>query len=201
MTGELGDPLTDDFAPGQFRDLTPEEQLTVPGFERLPAGATVSLPKGTALPDPQSTVFAGLSGDEAWDRVIIDDPGDGGRPMPARPVTALAARQPDRLLTLFASTGPAANARTRTTGTARFGGLGLGVADAGPSWVPGPRPRSGRRDRTAARTAARTTAEALPSATQAAALAPGGDRARLVRRRTVTVPYPTIALTTPRKVS
>ncbi|MFD2767183.1 DUF6603 domain-containing protein [Micromonospora eburnea] len=200
VPGGLGEAIMDDFAPGQFRDLTPEEQLTTPGFERLPAGTTVRLPEGTALPDPANTVFVGLSGDEAYDRVIIDDPEDGGRPMPARPGNALAAAEPDRLLTLFAATGPAANARTRTTGATRFAGPGLGVDDAGPSWVPGRGvPRRARR--IAARALDRPVVEALPTATQAAAVAPGGDRARLVRRRTVTVPYPTIALAPTGKVS
>ncbi|MGW1061637.1 DUF6603 domain-containing protein [Micromonospora rubida] len=203
VRGTLGASILDDFAPGQFRDLTPEQRVLTPGFERLEAGREVALPDGTALPVDGSTVFAGLDGDGAYDRVIIDDPDDAGREMPAaaHPLSAADA-VPGGLLALFAATGPAANARTRTSGSARFTGAGLGLRDAGPSWLAGrgaPHP-AGRRARQT-HTRVRPPATALPTATQAAEVAPGGDRGRLIRRAGVHVPEPTIVLPEPEKVS
>ncbi|MFJ8689696.1 DUF6603 domain-containing protein [Micromonospora wenchangensis] len=201
VRGTLGSPILDDFAPGQFRDLTPEQRVLTPGFERMEAGRAVALPDGTALPADGVTVFVGLDADDAYDRVIIDDPQDAGREMPATPVTrSVSGARPGGLLALFAATGPAANARSRSAGAARFTGAGLGLRDAGPSWLPGrgvPHP-TGRRTQPA-RTGAPVTA--LPTATQAAEVAPGGDRGRLLRRATVRVPDPTIVLTEPEKVS
>ncbi|MFF3855727.1 DUF6603 domain-containing protein [Micromonospora sp. NPDC002575] len=201
VRGSLGAPILDDFAPGQFRDLTPEQRVLTPGFERLEAGREVALPDGTALPAGGVTVFVGLDADDAYDRVIIDDPEDGGREMPAASATrSVTGAGPGGLLAQFAATGPAANARSRTTGAARFTGAGLGLRDAGPSWLPGrgtPYPTS-RRARPA-RVSPPVTA--LPTATQAAEVAPGGDRGRLFRRASVRVPNPTIVPAEPEKVS
>ncbi|WP_328345614.1 DUF6603 domain-containing protein [Micromonospora sp. NBC_00421] len=201
VRGTLGAPILDDFAPGQFRDLTPEQRVLTPGFERMEAGRAVALPDGTALPADDATVFAGLDADDAYDRVIIDDPQDAGREMPATPAARSATgAAPGGLLALFAATGPAANARSRTTGAARFTGADLGLRDAGPSWLPGPgvpHP-TGRRPRPAR---VSPPATALPTATQAAEVAPGGDRGRLFRRVGVRVPDPTIVLAEPEKVS
>ncbi|MCX4471783.1 hypothetical protein OOK41_15960 [Micromonospora sp. NBC_01655] len=201
--GTLGEAILDDFAPGQFRDLTPEERMLTPGFERLEAGREVALPDRTTLPAGDDTVFAGLDGDGAYDRVIVDDPDDAGREMPAAaPTLSAADAVPGGLLALFAATGPAANARTRSSGAARFAGAGLGLRDAGPSWVAGrgaPRP-AGRRGRPAL-ARLRPPVAALPTATQAAEVAPGGDRGRLIRRASVPVPTPTIVLPEPEKVS
>ncbi|GAB3154415.1 hypothetical protein GCM10027290_48870 [Micromonospora sonneratiae] len=197
VRGTLGSEVYDDFAPGQFRDLTPEEQLVTPGFERFEAGRTVKLPEqGPGVPQTDRTVFVDLSGDEAYDRVIIDDPEDGSRQMPAhQAIAGLAAARGAGLdtgakLARFAATGPAANARTRTTGATRFGGTGIGLAAAGPSWVP---VRPGRR------AVGRVAQSAAPTATQAAATAPRGDRAARIRRATVAVARPTIALAQPRE--
>ncbi|MFF3868049.1 DUF6603 domain-containing protein [Micromonospora sp. NPDC001898] len=203
VRGTLGAPILDDFAPGQFRDLTPEQRVLTPGFERLEAGRGVALPDGTALPVDGSTVFAGLDGDGAYDRVIIDDPDDAGREMPAaaHPLSAADA-VPGGLLALFAATGPAANARARTSGAARFTGAGLGLRDAGPSWLAGrgtPYPAARRARQAPARV--RPPVTTLPTATQATEVAPGGDRGRLIRRAGVHVPEPTIVLPEPEKVS
>lgn len=144
-------------------------------------------------------MFTPLSGDDAYDRVIVDDPDHGARPMPAAPATL--AGDGAGLLAVFAATGPAANARTRTAGAARFAGAPLGLADAGPSWVPGrgtPRPtRTGREPVRRAATAVATATEAAATATAAAA---GGDRGALIRRAAVPVPHPTIAVAEPQKV-
>ncbi|MGW0434950.1 DUF6603 domain-containing protein [Micromonospora sp. NPDC003197] len=212
VRGTLGTELVDDFAPGQFRDLTPEEQMVTPGFERLAAGRTVQLPDGTTLPDTGSTVFVGLSGDEAYDRVIIDDPDDAGRPMPAQPAALARHGGPDpgALLARFAATGPAANARTRTAGASRFTGATLGLTDAGPSWVPAHAARrhapvahrhalAENRHGPADNLDARFAPVAAATATEAAATAPRGDRAARIRRVAVAVPRPTIALAEPRE--
>ncbi|GAB2958848.1 hypothetical protein GCM10027280_54470 [Micromonospora polyrhachis] len=215
VRGTLGAELFDDFAPGQFRDLTPEEQMVTPGLERLAAGRTVRLPNGTTLPATEDTVFVGLAGDEAYDRVIIDDPDDAGRPMPAQQAGLARHGGPDTggLLARFAATGPAANARTRTTGATRFTGAPLGLVDAGPSWVPAraTRPAGGGRWATSRATSAthgrhsaadlddRFAAAPVATATEAAATAPRGDRAARIRRAAVPVPRPTIALVEPRE--
>jgi len=130
IAGRLGDVVEDDFAPGQFRDLSPQEQLTTPGFVRLTAGRTVALPDGTALPETTLTAFAALGDDSAYDRIIIDDPDAAGRPLPA--ARGLTAARGGDLLARFAATAPAAFAGTRRSGPARFTGPALAVTDAGP---------------------------------------------------------------------
>ncbi|SBT40364.1 DUF6603 domain-containing protein [Micromonospora auratinigra] len=129
LAGTLGDVVEDDFAPGQFRDLSPEEQLTTPGFVRLAAGRTVALPDGTALPDAALTSFTALAGDDAYDRIVIDDPDAAGRPLPAG--HGLAATGGGDLLARFSATAPAAFAGSRRTGAARFTGPTLDLAHAG----------------------------------------------------------------------
>ncbi|MGK5671228.1 DUF6603 domain-containing protein [Micromonospora sp. URMC 106] len=118
LAGSLGDTVEDDFAPGQFRDLSPVEQLTTPGFVRLAAGRRVALPEGTTLPPADLTTFAELAGDAAYDRIVIDDPDAAGRPLPAQPATARLAAPGGDLLARFAATAPAAYAgrRARFTG-------------------------------------------------------------------------------------
>ncbi|WP_344750973.1 DUF6603 domain-containing protein, partial [Micromonospora olivasterospora] len=134
LTGTLGDTVEDDFAPGQFRDLSPVEQITTPGVVRLAAGRTVALPEGTALPPADLTTYADLSDDSAYDRIIIDDPDSAGRPLPAqRATTRLAARRGNDTLARFAATAPAAYAGTRHGGTARFAGPALDLAATGPA--------------------------------------------------------------------
>ncbi|MEH1014762.1 DUF6603 domain-containing protein [Micromonospora sp. CPCC 206060] len=220
VSGTLGQTIMDDFAPGQFQDLSPEQQWMMPGFERQAAGRHVALPDRTALPDGPLTVFVGLDGDDAYDRAIIDDPAAAGREMPATvtaptarwvdPATAdgalLAAPAPPtgNLLARFAANGPAA--RARTAGAARFGGAGLDLVDRGPAWLP-VRNRSGNRrpvgtGTVAGRSAVTGTAAApVATATRAAELASGGDRSRLIRRASVTVGTPTIAPVHHEKVS
>ncbi|MBO4210530.1 DUF6603 domain-containing protein, partial [Micromonospora echinofusca] len=212
VRGTLGAAVLDDFAPGQFQDLTPEQQWMMPGFERQTAGRHVALPEGTALPAAPLTVHVGLDGDDAYDRVIIDDPDSAGREMPATVVASAGStgdllataagslRTPTRvtatgsLLARFASTGPAA--RARTAGAARFDGSGLGLVDHGPAWLPVRNRPGGRRPATTGTVAGRSAATdpagiPVPTATRAAELASGGDRARPVRRVTVPVGTPT----------
>ncbi|MDZ5443115.1 DUF6603 domain-containing protein [Micromonospora sp. 4G57] len=146
LAGRLGDVVEDDFAPGQFRDLSPEEQLTTPGFVRLAAGRTVALPADTTLPAADLTTFAGLADDSAYDRIVIDDPDAAGRPLPAQ--RSLLAGGGD-LLARFAATSPAAFAGSRRAGPARFTGPALGLADAGPAsagFATVPAPRRGADD-------------------------------------------------------
>ncbi|MEU5949358.1 DUF6603 domain-containing protein [Micromonospora sp. NPDC047465] len=133
LSGTLGDTVEDDFAPGQFRDLSPVEQLTTPGFVRLAAGRTVALPEGTTLPPADLTTFAELADDSAYDRIIIDDPDAAGRPLPAQPATARLAARGGDLLARFAATAPAAYAGSRHGGAARFTGPTLDLAATAPA--------------------------------------------------------------------
>ncbi|MGN9918386.1 DUF6603 domain-containing protein [Micromonospora palomenae] len=132
LAGRLGDTIVDDFAPGQFRDLSPEEQLTTPGVVPLAAGRTVALPEGTSLPPATLTTFADLSGDAAYDRVVIDDPDAAGRPLPAPRPTARVATGGGDPLARFAATAPAAFAESRRAGAARFTGPALDLAATRP---------------------------------------------------------------------
>ncbi|MFG3684877.1 DUF6603 domain-containing protein [Micromonospora sp. NPDC047740] len=185
LTGQLGEPVEDDFAPGQFRDLSPVEQLTTPGFVRLAAGRTVALPDGTALPPTAQTTFAALSDDSAYDRIIIDDPDAAGRPLPVtrRP----AAADGGDLLARFAATSPAAFAGSRRAGPARFTGPAFTLADAGPGdaglTVPAPR-----------RAARATDAGPIPGPRRGADTPERSPsrRAGTLRRPRVRVPQPRI---------
>ncbi|MFE9654685.1 DUF6603 domain-containing protein [Micromonospora sp. NPDC006431] len=185
LTGQLGEPVEDDFAPGQFRDLSPVEQLTTPGFVRLAAGRTVALPDGTALPPTALTTFAALNDDSAYDRIIIDDPDAAGRPLPA--ARRLAAVDGGDLLARFAATSPAAFAGSRRAGPARFTGPAFTLADAGPGdaglTVPAPR-----------RAARATDAGPIPGPRRGADTPERSPsrRAGTLRRPRVRVPQPRI---------
>ncbi|MFD0688107.1 DUF6603 domain-containing protein [Actinomadura fibrosa] len=125
--GTLGDTIDDYYAPGQFFDLTQAEMVERPQSERRPAGRRLVAPAGTDLPGAALTVFTTAGDDASYDRIIIDDPDTAARPMEDahRAARDASARNGDGggdggLLALFAGNGPAANARTRTTGPARF---------------------------------------------------------------------------------
>lgn len=126
--GVIGAPIDDYYAPGQFFDLSQAEMVERPQSERREAGRRLMAPTGTDVPDGALTVFAAAGGDASYDWIIIDDPDDAGRPMDAADAdtdpnpnpNGRAALSDGALLTLFAGNGPAANARTRTSGPARF---------------------------------------------------------------------------------
>ncbi|WP_369688733.1 DUF6603 domain-containing protein [Actinomadura kijaniata] len=122
--GALGDPIHDYYAPGQFFDLTMPEMVQRPQSERREAGRRLVVPAGTDLPDAGLTVFAAAGGDESYDRIVIDDPDAAGRPMPDTAAATTgghrSAAREGALLAALAGHGPAANARTRSTGSARF---------------------------------------------------------------------------------
>ncbi|MGW3767097.1 DUF6603 domain-containing protein [Actinomadura verrucosospora] len=122
--GDLGDPIHDYYAPGQFFDLTMPELVERPQSERREAGRRLVARPGTALPDAALTVFAAAGGDESYDRIVIDDPDAAGRPLPEgaalRDGAGRSAARDGALLAALAGNGPAANARTRSTGSARF---------------------------------------------------------------------------------
>ncbi|MGW0658324.1 DUF6603 domain-containing protein [Streptodolium elevatio] len=121
--GTVGDPVLDRFAPGQFHDLGLDELLDQPGYRWQETGRRLGLPGGTDLPAVGLTVSAALDGDGAYDAWVVDHPDAPGRPLPGT-----AAATP---VTGFAGNGPAANAKTRDSGPARFGGAGLGLTTTG----------------------------------------------------------------------
>ncbi len=107
------DPVLDDFAPGQFLDLTDSERLSRPSFEPLEAG--VSVVAGALVFGGQAAGEAGLMAvtDLAYETCILGERGEC--------VAEAEPRQPGlRGVLDAAALGPAARAALGTSGLARY---------------------------------------------------------------------------------
>jgi Family of unknown function (DUF6603) len=106
-------PTYDGFAPAQFAEMSEDERLRAPGFDRMPAGAAV--PAEEAVAGPERSVALQL-------KTIV----------PGGPPAAGYIPAPDTVARL-AETGAAGLARSRQTGRARYaadGGTPARVLDA-----------------------------------------------------------------------
>ena len=125
---DLEGTLEEDFAPGQYLDLTEEEKLDSPSFESLPAGRTVE----------SSGVFRGADSAEdrrenareatlCYDTIVEDRRKDNvltplsdlGR-FKSQPVEAAYLTEPVRLAQAFDDVGAVATAGSRTVGKAKY---------------------------------------------------------------------------------
>ncbi|WP_410539929.1 DUF6603 domain-containing protein [Streptomyces sp. KL2] len=150
-------PTREYFAPGQFLDLTDDEKIAAPAFDRLIAGATAD--GATAVARERAGVFASAV---AYEEIVED----GGHRTAADPATASAAA------TKAASTATrAASAATRRSGRQRFttAPRDLGVHDTRWTVRGAQEPPAGLR-----RSAAPATPHA-PTRTEAAELRRGLD--------------------------
>lgn len=136
-------PVHDDFAAGQFLDLTDDQKLARPAFEPMPSGTRVSTaarrwptaPPANPAPPAAPAPPAGVGADLTQDTDVIDAAPDGGwstrdRPGDATP-QVLDGWLRDRLL----PGGAAANGPVRA-GPARYQGPSLAIG------VPGERHRT-----------------------------------------------------------
>jgi len=114
-------PTTDQFAPGQFLDLTDDEKLTRPSFETFEAGVTLS---GGAAVAAGTVVTA----DMEYATFVVD------RIDPAPPPATVTAIDPATLLAL-ARSGPAVRGPREATAAERFGTDGVGVAVEDPRYA------------------------------------------------------------------
>lgn len=103
-----GEPVLDQFAPGEYFELTDDERLSRPGFEPLPAGRRFAT--GIAVPVDASL---GATTDLDYEVSILDAP---DRPVRDKHVEALPTDQVLRM----AATGPVAVAPARRAGPRRF---------------------------------------------------------------------------------
>ncbi|MGW0605371.1 DUF6603 domain-containing protein [Streptomyces sp. NPDC002640] len=121
-------PTRDHFAPAQFLDLTDEEKLSAPSFERLVAGGTA---EGALAADRE---LDGVHGSAlGHEEVVVDGP---HRTVTAATTAAASAGGPAEPLTAAAlrtAASPAARAATRRTGRQGFAARPrtLGVRDTG----------------------------------------------------------------------
>lgn len=100
------DPLFEQFAPSQFFNLSEEEKLTGPSFDRMEAGIGIG---GT---DKSFTGSEAVAAPIEYEMVIIDS----DQPSPARPTVALEHGS----FELFLRSGAAARAPVRRKGAAPF---------------------------------------------------------------------------------
>ena len=123
------------FAPAQFLDLSDEEKLTSPSFDRLEAGATAT---GTLALARESDGL--IESPVAYEEIVVDGgkrtgtPRSGAVGLRARPgADAATTVLHGDLLRARTACGPAARAATRRTGRQRFATAprGLAVRDTG----------------------------------------------------------------------
>ncbi|MDH6228276.1 DUF6603 domain-containing protein [Streptomyces sp. MJP52] len=164
-------PTRDHFAPAQFLDLTDEEKLSAPSFERLVAGATA---EGALAADRERDgVHGSVLGHE---EVVVDGP----HRSVTTATTAFARTGGAEPLTgapLRTAASPAARAATRRTGPQGFSARPrtLGVRDTG--WTVRGADDPGQTARTA-----RATAAAAPAPARAATWAEAAELRRTLRR-------------------
>jgi hypothetical protein len=114
-------PTTDQFAPGQFLELTDDEKLSRPSFETFEAGVTLT--SGAA-----ATATAVVTADMAYATFVVD------RIDPAPPPPSVTPVDPATLLAL-ARSGAAARGPREATAAERFGTEGLGIAIEDPRYA------------------------------------------------------------------
>ena len=129
-------PVNEQFAAGDFLDLTDDEKLHRPSFEAMPAGVTLQ---------PKALAFGGQAPGSAnqmavseidFEEIVVDADGNVVRKEGAKPLSTL-------VLTVAVEFGPAALSSLRTGGSSRFSAPGpafsvgperftvAGVADLG----------------------------------------------------------------------
>lgn len=118
------DPIQDDFAPAQFLELTDEEKLAGPSFERHDAGARVK-----ASPDLVTSGPAARTKTAAYQTSYIDEPGGVPRPDPG-----VAPPPPLRDLTVLLQFSAASRVASQS-GRGRYQGAGNPVRVAQPVFV------------------------------------------------------------------
>jgi hypothetical protein len=106
--------IREQFAPGQFFDLTEDQKLAGPEFESLPAGLS-------GIGSGQITWGAVTSVTFDYETIVVD----AIQPAPARTGTAYQPR--DQVIKVLANCASAALAKSRTEGANGFRGASLGI--------------------------------------------------------------------------
>ena len=120
--GAAHDAVSDPFAPGEFLELTDDQKLSRPAFERMHSGARVSAEQATA----------GARTATAFDyRTIVVDAPDKQITREWSALTAMSAAA----AVAVAAHAPAGRGALRNDGQARFAGPSQGVSVVAPSFV------------------------------------------------------------------
>jgi hypothetical protein len=121
--GRTHEPTFDSFAPAAFADMSDDEKLRAPGFDRMPAGARVQGAGAAAGPERPVTI--------EFETIVLEPEGEPpAKPLPATytPVPATVAR--------LAATGAAGTAAAQRAGRTRYAVDGdPAVAVAGPEYA------------------------------------------------------------------
>jgi hypothetical protein len=108
-------PIMDEFAPGQFLNLSDADELSQPSFETFQSGFQASF-DDTDIDDEATTDAAPLG----YQLILVDQPGVTTSAPPPQPITSDTALR-------MAKTSPAAFAPNRRVAARRFAGAPLGI--------------------------------------------------------------------------
>ena len=110
-------PVNEQFAAGDFLDLTDDEKLHRPSFEAMPAGVTLQ-PKALAFGGQAPGTANQMAVSEIdFEEIVVDADGNVVRKEGAKPLSTL-------VLTVAVEFGPAALSSLRTGGSSRFSAPG-----------------------------------------------------------------------------